>query len=488
MMEKNNSRAVKLALVNITKDLECPPLTLVYLATYLKKHLKNRIKIKIVDINFEDPSKTIMRLKPDIVGISSMTIRYNYAKRLVEQLKKHADVPVILGGVHISTCPESFSKVFDIAVRGEGEKTILELIELFEKRRAFPVDELKKIKGIMFWDNSNAVRTEAREMLDLKEIPVPDRDYLNPQYFWPRVSYNKIRGKKVIEAGMLTSRGCPYRCVFCSTSLFWNKIRFQAAEKVAKEIKYLITNFKVNYIVMYDDFFAITEDRATEIYNAMKKESLIGKVRISCSLRANLVTDKLCSILRKIGVVTANFGFESGSNRILQYLKAESVTVEQNKNAVRLCRKHGFDVTGSFMMGNPGEKMEDMQKTLELMGWMQKKGVIDLWCGVAKPYPATKFWEYGIKNNLIDENFNFDLVDPSYIHNPVFLDKSISKEEFFRIFREAKYISFSISNKNESRIARKIKDFVYYNKILCDIAKFMAQRMPDKITERMHLK
>ncbi len=472
---------IKLALVNTTRDMECPPLTLAYLATYLKKNMQDKIKISIADINFENPLKKILQLKPNIVGISSMTVKYNLARKLAWQIKGCIDVPIIIGGVHISTCPESFDKAFDIAVIGEGEKTMLELIKLFEKNKSFPINELKKIRGLMFWQDDKIIKTEAREMLDLNEIPIPDRKFLNLGYFTPKISYNKIRGEKVIEAGMLTSRGCPYRCVFCSTSLFWNRVRFNSAERVAEEIQYLTKKFNVSYIVMYDDFFAITEERARKIYNAMKKKDLIGKTKISCSLRANLVTENLCRILGEMGVVTVNFGFESGSDKVLQYLKAESVTVEQNKNAVLLCRKYGFDVTGSFIIGSPGEKIEDMQKTLELMGWMQKQGVIDLWCGVAKPYPATQFWEYGIKNKLIGKNFNFDLVDPSYVHNPVFLDKGISRGEFFRIFREAKRKSFEISMRREARIVRMLKDFIYYNKALCDAAEFFTLRMPMKM-------
>jgi radical SAM superfamily enzyme YgiQ (UPF0313 family) len=173
-----------------------------------------------------------------------------------------------------------------------------------------------------------------------------------------------------------------------------------------------------------------------------------------------------------MGVVTINFGFESGSNRVLQYLKAESVTVEQNKKAVLLCRKYGFDVTGSFMLGSPTETLEDMRKTLELMDWMKENGAVELWCGVTKPYPATQLWTYGVSHNLISKNFNWDLVDPKYVHNPVFLEKSISKKEFFRLFKEAKYKSFSMTiRKKENPFVRRIKDLVYYNKILYDLYK-----------------
>jgi radical SAM superfamily enzyme YgiQ (UPF0313 family) len=150
-----------------------------------------------------------------------------------------------------------------------------------------------------------------------------------------------------------------------------------------------------------------------------------------------------------------------------------------------LCKKYGFDVTGSFMMAAPGEKIEDMQKTVKLMNWMKNQGAIEIWCGVTKPYPGTQLWEYGIKNRLIDKNFNLDLVDPSYIHNPIFLDKSISKKEFYKIFKLAKQISFETSIRGkENMLVRKVKDIVYYNKLLYDGVKLLTKIKPTMETVR----
>jgi radical SAM superfamily enzyme YgiQ (UPF0313 family) len=188
-------------------------------------------------------------------------------------------------------------------------------------------------------------------------------------------------------------------------------------------------------------------------------------------------------------VVTVNFGFESGSNRILQYLKAESVTVEQNKNAVMLCRKYGFDVNGSFMLGSPTETLEDMRKTLELMKWMKEQGATELWCGVTKPYPATKLWDYALKNKLMDKDFNFNLVDPSYPHNPIFLDKHISKKKFLRIFKEAKDKSLDSSIKKETKLIRKIKDIIYYNESLYNkLSKSTRNKVLKGIMNRLGVK
>lgn len=468
---------MKLALVNTTKDLECPPLTLVYVATYLKQEMGKEIQIRVVDVNFEDPLETILRIKPDVVGLSSMTRRFNYTKNLARRIKEGRNIPILIGGVHISTCQESFDKnLFDVAVIGEGEKTILELMNLFKRNNSFPYEELRKIRGILFYEDG-LVKTGEREPVNLDEIPIPDRRFLNKKYFAPKVSYNRIRGERVIETGMLTSRGCPYKCTFCSTSSFWRMIRFHSARHVAAEITELQEKFGVNYIVIYDDLFAADKKRVKEVYKILLKNGVIGKVKFSCSLRANIVTGDLCKLLKKLGIVTVNFGFESGSERILKSLKGGNVNVEDNKRAVELCRKYGFDVNGSFMLGSPGETLEDMKETLQLMDYMKKLGATELWCGVTKPYPRTKLWDYAIKNKLIDKDFNWDFVDPSYVHNPIFLDKSITKKEFFKIFRDAKKRSFQTSVRGkQNELIRRLKDFVYYNKPLYDFFSKVAKK------------
>lgn len=473
---------VKIALINIIKDMECPPLTLVYLATYIQKH--HKAEVKIIDINFEEPLEEIKKFAPDIIGISSHTIRFNYAKKLANQLKKITNAKIIIGGVHISTHPTSFSKEFDIAVIREGEKTLSEIIDLIEKNK-FNTQNLKKVKGIMFWKDNKIIKTKPKEFLEnLDEIPIPNRSFVNKKYFEPKISYNKIKGERVIEAGIMTSRGCPYNCSFCSANAFWTKIRFHSPKYVAKEIKYLVDNFNVNYIVIYDDFFAISQKRLNDVREELRKNNTLGKVKFSCSARANVITDDLCKAMKKLGVITVNFGFESGSNKILRKLKGENVTVEQNINATKKCIEHGLNVTGSFIVGSPEEKIKDMEQTLEVIKTLKKLGATELWCGVAVPYPKTKLWEYAVKNNLL-KDFKWELANPSYIHNPVFLDKSINKKDFFKIFKEIKNESLDIALDKQSKFSRKIKEKIYYNKNLYSLSEKILQVLPKKIKAKL---
>jgi radical SAM superfamily enzyme YgiQ (UPF0313 family) len=430
-------RETKLALVNILDVSEVPPLGLAYIATYLREHLGFE-NTKIIDINAENVWRGIERYKPDLIGISSMTITYRKAMGLAQRIKQEQDIPCLIGGPHISTLPSSLSGDFDVGIIGEGEQTMLELVQLYEKYGGFPKERLKEIQGVAYHDNGNVLVTEKRDLIQpLDKIPIPDRDFLNPLYFREkRIFFTDKVGR---EAYVLTARGCPYRCVFCSTSVLWQKVRYHTVEHVCEEVNELIDSYRVDAIDIGDDIFTISKKRLRDIAEAFKQGGINEKVEFSCQPRVNLVDDELCEILKEIGVVAVGFGFESGSEKVLHYLKAGSVTVEQTKNAVKTCKKHGFKVFGSFMFGSPGETSEDIRQTLDLIDFMSDNGVDLIWAFISTPFPATEFWRVAKSRGKVnDEKMDWDILSHSYVENPLLLDESVDKDEFKRLFEEAK--------------------------------------------------
>jgi magnesium-protoporphyrin IX monomethyl ester (oxidative) cyclase len=475
----------KIALLNITKDLECPPLNLAYIGAYLER--ENKSKVKIIDINFDNIYEEIKKFKPDIIGISSFTIKFNLAKEIAQNIKKFYSAPIIIGGVHISTHKKSFSKEFDMAVLGEGEETISKIIKLYDQKK-FNAKEFKKLKGLLFWEGNNIVDTGAKELMkNIDILPIPNRHLLNKKYFLKKKSYNKIHGEEVIETGIITSRGCPYKCSFCSSSAFWNRIRFHSPKYIAKEIESLVKNFKINYIVVYDDFFAISKERLDQIIEELKKRKILGKVKFSCCARANVINDELCESMKQLGIITVNFGFESGSDKILKELKGDNVTVEQNINAVKKCISHGLNVSGSFIIGSPGETLENMKETLKIIKKMRKIGASELWCGVAVPYPGTKLWEYAKKKNLL-KNFSWEKADPSYIHEPIFLEKSINQKDFIQMFKEIKNESQEINPNKQKSLIRNLKELFYYNYFLYKLSGRVLNNLPQSIRNKIFKK
>jgi len=428
---------MKLALVNILDVSEVSPMGLAYIATYLREHMGFE-NTKIIDINAENVWKGIKRYSPDVVGISSMTITYSKAMELAKRIKQELNIPCLIGGPHISTLPSSLSDDFDLGIVGEGEQTMLELIQLYEKYGEFQKEKLREIKGLVYHNNGKVSVTEKRDLvLPLDKIPVPDRSFLNPLYFRDKGIFFTDRTGR--EAHVLTARGCPYRCVFCSTSVLWQKVRYHSVEHVCREVNELIDKYKVNAIQIWDDIFTINKKRLREIADAFKKEGINEKVEFSCQPRANLIDDELCEILKEMGVIAVSFGFESGSDKILNYLKAGSVTVEQNKTAIKTCKKHGLKVFGSFMFGSPGETSEDIGQTSDLIDFMKDNDVDLVWAFISTPFPATEFWAVAKSRGKVnDDNMDWDILSHSYVENQLLLDDSVDKAEFKRLFEEAK--------------------------------------------------
>ncbi len=410
---------MKLALVSLERKEPDPPLGLAYIASYLRRY-GNFDNTAIVDK--EDQMKRLKKEKPDAVGISAMTYEFPAAKKLAEQIKQEFDVPLILGGHHIALMSQHFaSSGFDVAIIGEGEQTMLELVQLYERKGSFEQEDLKKIKGIAFRNGGNVEFTEKRPLLDIDSIPFPARDLLKMKEYY--ITLRKATyGKFGIYAQMLTSRGCPYNCVFCSTAVFWQKARFHSAQYVVDEIKELVEKYKVDGITIWDDLFIAKKDRVREISELLKKEGL-NDLRFHVYARANLISGDMCNYMKSMNVAVTEFGLESGSEKVLKYLKKGNVTVEQNRNALAMCKKFGFRTVGSFIIGSPGETENDLKQTLSLV---QDKNLDQAHVYQLTPYPHTEVWEYAKKKGFVSDSPDFDL---EKIYLRMFKDEMVLTDE-----------------------------------------------------------
>jgi len=361
-----------------------------------------------------------------------MTISYELAVNLAKELKKETKALILIGGCHISTHPQSFTKEFDIGILGEGEQTILEIIEEYEKNRS--IENLEKIDGVILNKKGKIIITKKRNLIfPLDKIPKPDLSLIDERYFCrkPRFYFG---GKNLRESWMFTSRGCPYRCTFCSTSLFWDKTRFFSVPRVISEFKNLVDNQKSDAIVILDDLFTINKSRLKEILKGLEDEGLLGKFKLYCQPRANLIDEEMCKILKKMGTVTVSFGFESGSQRILSYLKKDSVTVEQNKNALLLCKKYGFNVLGSFILGVPQETRKDIEETINIIDFMMKNRIDAVWLFSLTPYPGTECWYYAKSRGIVNDEMNWNLFTLENDEVPMYMGENVSLAEFKDIF------------------------------------------------------
>lgn len=419
----------RLTLVNISKGFErgIIPLGLISIAGYLKKYGGYQ-DISLLDSNCQD---IYAGFKPtDIVGISSVTQDIKRAVHFAEFVKSKYDVPVILGGVHISTYGK-LPEVFDLGVMGEGENTVLELMQL----ERFSIEKAKRINGVCFNENGKTHFTPPRELITpLDKIPISDRDIADMEFYLKKrqiIPYHFGR-----SLTMMTSRGCPYSCAFCSTKVHWKTFRAFSAERVIEEIELLINKYHAEIIHIFDDLFIADKKRLAEIHRMVMKKGFNKKAKFMCLVRSDMLDEPTIKLLKEINVVITGIGMESGCEKTLDYLKKRTTTLQDNRNAIKLSEKYRLPAMGSFMIGNPHETEEELLQTAEFIKSYRYSPYLCPLTYIATPFPGTQFWDYAKEKGLNVEDFDNLVMDipleiESLKNAPLLTD--IPLERFFEI-------------------------------------------------------
>ncbi len=407
-----------------------PSLGLGYLVSFLRKRFdSNTFEFKIIDRNVE---KVLRNYNPDIVGISSVSQNFNVARHYAEMAKKNGAL-VIVGGIHISTLPGSLTEHMDIGILDEGEDTIVEIVEAFLSNGHLDKGTLKKIDGIVYNDNGQIRSTKIRTPItDLDSIPFPARDLL------------RIENHSYI----FSSRGCPYRCTFCASSHFWNKVRVFSAEYVVEEIKELVRRYDVKMISFFDDIFIVNRKRLVKIVELLQKQDFFGEIKFTCSCRANMINDDVSRLLKELNVVSVAMGLESGCQKTLEYLKGKNVTVEDNINAILTLKKYGIATSAAFIIGSPEETEEDIKETYRFIKQMPLVG-FNVY--ILTPLPGTPLWEYCKKRRLVSDNMDWDRLNLNFENNhrdTIIVSEIFNREELYRLYKQFRRLRLFKVGKN----------------------------------------
>lgn len=427
------------------------PLSYAYLVSYYRKNSKysQDVGFKVIDYPLQSNclsgrsiKKLLKDLKgSDLVAFSTITQVFNHVLDISKEIKNTLGIPIMYGGHHISALPYTLPDFVDIAIIGEGEQTFLESIDYYIANRNLNHDGLKGINGLAYHDNNRVIVTEERKLISpLDNIPIPARDIFDKKYFLPKAGWNEnvdLTGRVI--GNMSLSRGCPYNCIFCSSSKHWhNTIRFFSPEYVIKEIEGLVSGYHVEIIQLTDDLISTDINRLESIYDMLVEGGLINKIEFGAvQVRANLLNDRLCSLLKKLKVKTLGIGIESGSNKILQLLKGRTVNEEVNINAVKLARKWGFNVWPQLIVGIPGETKEDIQSTLK---FCSLDGVEYFQITMLTPLPGTPLWDYAKEHGLVNDNMQWDKlsldINESNIRDRVYLGDAVNRNELWKLIKE----------------------------------------------------
>ncbi len=469
---------MKLAIVSLIKnESRQPPVGLMRIAGYIKQKTKD-VEVKLIDNAFEDIYKEISIFKPDIIGLTTYTSYYQDSIDFASKMKSfYPNVKIVVGGPHITTLPESLNKNFDYAILGQGEVRLLKLLQAI-KQNKIPRD----IDGIAYWDNKEIKIIKRKEEKELElDDSITDYSLLHKDY-WKKRFIFEITDFQVYM-GVISSIGCPYHCLFCSVKACWGNIKYRCIKKVINEIKELYYKYSVRHIEFYDDLFALNKNRLKEFYLELKKENLLNKITFSCFARADAFDEELCSLLKRINIKSITFGFESGSDRILKFIKNNpNSSVKQNREVILFCRKYKINVSGGIVTGNPTEKIEDMKKNIQFIRYARKKGASRLWIQILVPFPATYIWELGKKQNKIPDNYSDINWNSMQIHNkdnPLFLDSNVSYTEFLKYYNIAKKeclffiypLFIKTISKNPLNILYFLKELGYYLQRLITFSK-----------------
>jgi radical SAM superfamily enzyme YgiQ (UPF0313 family) len=420
-----------LTLVNVNKGFEggILPLGLCSIAAYLKKYGDIQ-DIILLDSNCQDIYEDFT--PKDIVGISAVSQTLAEAVRFAKFVRtRFPDVAIVLGGVHISTSLD-LPDCFDLGVIGEGEQTMLELMRL----DSLGIEEIRGVAGICYHMEGGTITNEPRELINsLDTIPLPDRSIANMDFYLKKrqiIPYYSGRSLTI-----MTSRGCPYTCIFCSTKTHWQKFRGFSSKRVIEEIELLINEYQAEIIHIFDDLFTADRKRFFEIQMAIIDRDLHNRARFMCLARADMLDDQIMGMLKAMNVVVIGVGMESGCEKTLRYLKnSSSASVNSNHRVIELSNKYGIPIMGSFMIGNPGETEGELLQTLDFIKGYRSSPFLAPLTYIATAFPGTEFWEYAVGRGIAVGNYDsivMDIPDNLTIleHAPLLTD--IPRERFFDI-------------------------------------------------------
>ncbi|MFH1671319.1 MAG: radical SAM protein [Candidatus Portnoybacteria bacterium] len=388
---------------NIWKNVSAclPPFGLAILASLARS---KGFSVSIIDCNAEriglDKMEEILpKDNPKFVGITATTVLIDNALELAKIIKrKYPKAKVIMGGVHSTVRPKEVleKSEVDFVVMGEGEHSFLDLLS---------GGNPGEIKGIGFKENGRAVINESGECIpDINVFPLPAYDLLPMERYYPALgSY-----KRKPSFGMITSRGCPGRCTFCKGNILGEVIRFKSPEKIIEEIEYLQKNYGIKDVTFYDDTFTSSKKRVMEFCRLLKDKSI--DLTWCCFSRVDTVDLEMLREMKKAGCYQMMYGVESADPQILANIN-KRISLEKVEETVANTKKAGIEIRLAFMLGNPGETEETIQKTINYAIFLDPDLVS---FNITTPYPGTEMFEWARRKGYLIHEFwsDYNLAKP----------------------------------------------------------------------------
>jgi len=389
-----------------------PPLGIAYIASSLEKngHQVSILDCEALELSTAEIKQHIESLKPEVVGVSSLTTNIRGALESAKLAKQTGSL-VILGGPHLMVFPkETLTYEFiDYGIRGEGEIAMVQLLRCISKG-----GPLQKVPGIVFRMNEHIVVNEPACVDDIDAVPMPAYHLLPLDKY----EISNFGGKTL---SMFTTRGCPYNCGFCYRNPLLDKVRKRDPIKVVDEIEYLIKRFKVNHINFVDEVITFDKKHVSAICEKILQRKL--KIRWQAATRVNTVDYELLKLMHQAGCHTLRFGVESGNQRIIDHMN-KKITLRQAEEAFKLCKKIGIKTVAYFIIGYLSETVQTIRDTMTFAKKLSPEYAI---FGPAYPLPETRLLEDAVAGGLVDPEYWKEFVLGKRTDNVAFLFPENSK-------------------------------------------------------------
>lgn len=417
------------------------PLGIAYLAATLEQ---DGYDVEVLDCIAEGyDSKEfelfISRKKYDVIGISTYTPDWHIVVRNLKIIKTlYPESIIIIGGPHVNSmikaglgeCLVKDSAFFDIAVYGEGEQTLLNIVRAISEKKS-----IANIAGTLWRNGKEEYRINPPQGLikDINTIPFPALELL------PLSKYRRTPSsyKRVPVRSILTARGCPYSCIFCDRGAFGFSVRKRTVDNVMREVDRLVTKFKTRELRIWDDVFTMDEKFTIEICKELKNYNLLW----SCNGRVNMITSNILKHMKDAGCWAVDFGIESGNDKILKVIN-KKFTVQKAAEAIRMVKKSGMEVRTFFILGFPEETIETVQDTINFALF---NDIDYATFYLPQAYPGTRLYDIAKKDMSLENDFSKYLItgkEASYINKNIGLKviQVLQREAYRSFYRRPSYI------------------------------------------------
>ncbi len=444
-MNKKNIKDIKVALIspravaskNMIRRVQ-PPLGLCCIAAGLRQEgYKNILIYDTLIEDYDDVRKLdsgedmitygasndkikekMKEFKPDIVGVSSLfSSQVSQAYAVARAVKSYnKNTIVVFGGIHASDKPEEVlndEKNVDFVMRGEGDYTWTKLIEnLFSDQR-----KLEDVPGLVQRDGKNFIKNPMAPLIhDMDALPIPAWDLVPMEKYFEIAMYHNPYVKSGRVGCIMTSRGCPDRCYFCSSTVFFgHKFRQMSPERVGEMVDYLVDKFQIKELQIEDDNFAVNPVRVNKICEIIKHHKL--RITMPNAMRADTPLNRekrleMFKNMREAGWDQIGLGVESGDQKFVNEVVGKRLNLEEVVATCDLAHQAGLLVHTNFMMGFPFETKKSRDLTID---FAMKLDSDSYSLSLATPLPGTKMWDIVEKNNLFHESYNFDTGLPTLV-------------------------------------------------------------------------